>query len=64
MLLFLCLVGEFNGNWFGFSPSDFVSQTTPIIKFYQLQNGDSIKLNDVDQFDFIAIECLLTMDIK
>jgi hypothetical protein len=29
-----------------------------------LKNGDSIKLNDGNQFYFIAIECLLTMDIK
>jgi hypothetical protein len=42
------LIGEFTGNWFGFSHSTFVSQTTPITELYQLKNGDSIEQNDGD----------------
>jgi hypothetical protein len=64
MFFLPCLVREFNGSWFGFSPSTFVSQTTLNTKFYQLNNGDSIELNDDWQFYFIAIKCLLIVDIK
>jgi len=44
----LWLIKEFNGNWFGFLPFAFVSQTTPIIELNQLKNGDFIELNDGD----------------
>jgi len=57
MFFLPCLVGEFNGNWFGFLPFVFVSQTTPSTKFYELKNDDG-------HFYIIATKCLLIVDIK